>query len=212
MGSQLSYKFRLQPLTAVNIFPDCFRRWSASCKMPWRRRRRPPDGQCVFAVRTDLLQDPLRDDKDEDSRLPGSLNQGTLKSSKISECLLQSNIIYIYTYILHCSINDGAHGESTCIQTRSSVPWESMTTFALCDILWQWRGAEGEYRWVLHVGAAVCCSGVGSFYCWIHHSMSYHTGSHGPGFSSGLPGCSAARVCDDSESRRRTKIVDSLHW
>lgn len=67
--------------------------------MPWRRRRRPPDGQCVFAVRTDLLQDPLRDDKDEDSRLPGSLNQGTLKSSKISECLLQSNIIYIYIYI-----------------------------------------------------------------------------------------------------------------
>lgn len=40
------------------------------------------------AARTDLLQDPLRDDKDEDSRLPGSLNQGTLKSSKISECLL----------------------------------------------------------------------------------------------------------------------------
>ena len=100
MGSQLSYKFRLQPLTAVNIFPDCFRRWSASCKMPWRRRSRPPDGQCVSAARTDLLQDPLRDDKDEDSRLPESLNQGTLKSSKISECLHVSTMIYyMYRYI-----------------------------------------------------------------------------------------------------------------
>ena len=91
---------------SISQHPDCFGGGPPAAKCLGGDQQMISDGHCVSA-RTDL-QDPFKDDEDEDRKNAREVESSEI--SEVSECLL---CIY---FLLHCSINNGAHRESTGLE------------------------------------------------------------------------------------------------